>query len=76
MAGHNQARPMQKPDGRAGDIPADKVLRIRERVAVAQELRKRLTLEPSLAQIARDEGLSLRAVRSIVNFERYKWVRP
>jgi hypothetical protein len=40
-----------------------------------QLLRERLTREPTLAQIAADEGITLRSVRSIVSGQRYQWVK-
>jgi hypothetical protein len=76
MAGPNQARPMPRPDGRAGSVDPDQVRRIRFIASVGQELRKQLTQQPTLAQIAEAEGLSLRTVRAIVSYQRYKWVKP
>ncbi len=62
-------------DGRHGKIPPDQVLRVRKLATPARELRERLEREPTLQQIAEAEGLTLRMVRSIVNVERYKWVK-
>jgi hypothetical protein len=68
-------RPMLEPDGRAGSIPPAQVRRIRSKAMTGQLLRERLTREPTLAQIAADEGITLRSVRSIVSGQRYQWVK-
>jgi uncharacterized NAD-dependent epimerase/dehydratase family protein len=66
---------MKRDDGRAGPVPAEQVIRIRKRAAVAHWLRELLKHQPTLEKIAASEGVTLRVVRSIVSGQRYKWVR-
>jgi hypothetical protein len=66
---------MLKPDGRAGKITAEQVRRIRRQAHIGNWLRELIKAQPTLEQIADQEGVTLRAVRSIVNGQRYQWVK-
>lgn len=66
---------MHTADGRAGQVPPEVVLRIRQRAAVANWLRELLKHQPTLKEIAALEGVTLRTVRGIVHGQRYQWVK-